>query len=99
MPHAGGRVSTGPNLRSGGYGNRRFVNVDKEDRHMNGTVKRVVGDRGFGFIAGEDGSEYFFHRDQLQGGLDFDTLRPGERVTFETQAGPKGPRAVAVQRA
>ncbi len=26
-----------------------------------GTVKRVISDRGFGFIAGEDGKEYFFH--------------------------------------
>ncbi|MEW5982290.1 MAG: cold shock domain-containing protein [Acidobacteriota bacterium] len=66
---------------------------------MNGTVKRVVTDRGFGFIATDSGEEYFFHRDQLLSGLDFDTLRQGDRVTFEKQAGPKGPRAVAVQRA
>ena len=66
---------------------------------MTGTIKRIVADRGFGFIAAEDRTEYFFHRDQLQAGLDFESLRQGDRVTFETQAGPKGPRAVAVQRA
>lgn len=66
---------------------------------MNGTIKRLVQDRGFGFISGENGSEYFFHRDQLRGGLDFDALTSGERVSFETQDGPKGPRAVDVQRA
>jgi CspA family cold shock protein len=65
---------------------------------MNGTIKRLVQDRGFGFIAAENGSEYFFHREQLRG-LDFDALTQGERVSFDTQEGPKGPRAVNVQRA
>jgi CspA family cold shock protein len=65
---------------------------------MNGTIKRLVQDRGFGFIVAENGSEYFFHREQLRG-LDFDALTQGERVSFDTQDGPKGPRAVNVQRA
>jgi CspA family cold shock protein len=60
---------------------------------MNGTIKRLVQDRGFGFISAENGSEYFFHRDQLRGGLSFETLSPGARVSFEPQEGPKGPRA------
>ncbi len=64
---------------------------------MDGTIKKIVADRGFGFITGENGSDYFFHRDQLGGGLDFDRLKPGERVSFETQQGPKGPRAVDVR--
>ena len=29
---------------------------------MNGTIKRLVSDKGFGFIAASDGNEYFFHR-------------------------------------
>jgi CspA family cold shock protein len=62
----------------------------------NGTVKKVVSDRGFGFIAAEDGKEYFFHRDGLHPSLDFDRLVGGEKVTFETQASPRGPRAVKV---
>jgi CspA family cold shock protein len=66
---------------------------------MNGTIKRLVQDRGFGFIVAENGAEYFFHREQLRGGLDFDTVSQGERVTFDTQEGPKGPRAINVQRA
>jgi cold shock protein len=65
---------------------------------MNGIIKRVVSDRGFGFIAGEDGTDYFFHRDELHG-LDFANLKPGERVTFEPQQGPKGPRGVNVRQA
>jgi cold shock protein len=64
-----------------------------------GTVKRVISDRGFGFIAGEDGKEYFFHRDGLNPSLDFDRLVGGESVTFETERGPKGDRAVRVQAA
>ena len=34
-----------------------------------GTVKRVVSDRGFGFIEAEDQKEYFFHRNSLEGSL------------------------------
>jgi len=63
-----------------------------------GTIKRVVSDRGFGFIkAEEDEKEYFFHRDGLESGLDFDRLSGGERVDFDVQASPKGPRAVRVR--
>jgi cold shock protein len=61
-----------------------------------GTVKKVVAERGFGFIAAEDGKEYFFHRGGLQASLDFDRLVGGERVAFEIEASPKGPRAVNV---
>jgi len=62
----------------------------------NGTIKKVVSDRGFGFIAGEDGKEYFFHRDGLTDGTDFDRLLGGEKVTFEAESNPRGPRAIKV---
>jgi len=61
-----------------------------------GTIKKVVSDRGFGFIAAEDGKEYFFHRGGLLAPLDFDRLTGGERVSFEVEPNPKGPRAVHV---
>jgi CspA family cold shock protein len=64
-----------------------------------GTIKKVVADRGFGFITGEDGKDYFFHRDGLQAPLDFARLGGGESVNFEIEAGPKGPRAVRVSAA
>jgi cold shock protein len=64
-----------------------------------GTVKKVVSDRGFGFIAAEDGNEYFFHRNELDSTLDFDRLAGGERVSFEVQSSPKGPRAARVHAA
>jgi cold shock protein len=59
-----------------------------------GTIKKLVPDRGFGFIAAEDGKEYFFHRSGVQ---DFDTLVGGETVSFEIEPSPKGPRANRVQ--
>ena len=62
-----------------------------------GTIKKVVADRGFGFITGEDGKDYFFHRNGLQLSLDFDRLAGGEPVEFEVQQSPKGPRAVNVR--
>jgi CspA family cold shock protein len=63
----------------------------------NGTIKRLVSDKGFGFVAAEDGNEYFFHQSAVNG-ASFDELREGERVTFQTGQGPKGPRAENVTR-
>jgi CspA family cold shock protein len=62
-----------------------------------GTIKKLVADRGFGFIAAEDGKEYFFHRSGLDTSLNFDSLAGGERVTFEIEASQKGPRANRVR--
>ena len=62
-----------------------------------GTIKRVVSDRGFGFIAAEDEKEYFFHRGALESGLEFDRLVGGEPVEFEIEQSPKGPRANRVR--
>ena len=63
---------------------------------MQGTIKRVVRDRGFGFIKTADGQEVFFHRSGLRG-LNFDALHEGQAVEFEVRQGDKGPRAVNVR--
>ena len=63
---------------------------------MTGTIKRITMDRGFGFIRADDGVDYFFHRSELRGGLIFEQLREGERVTFESKEGEKGPRAAEI---
>lgn len=47
-----------------------------------GSIKKLISDRGFGFIAQEDGSEIFFHRSQVLGS-GFDALREGQAVTYE----------------
>ena len=62
-----------------------------------GTIKKVIADRGFGFIAAEDTKEYFFHRGGLDSSLDFDRLVGGETVEFVVESGPKGARAVQVR--
>ena len=60
-----------------------------------GTIKKIVSERGFGFIAAEDGKEYFFHKSGTEG--DFDILVGGEKVAYEIEASPKGPRARSVR--
>ena len=62
---------------------------------MNGTIKRLVSEKGFGFVAGSDGLEYFFHQSACDGM--FDQLREGQGVTFDVSQGPKGPRAERVK--
>jgi CspA family cold shock protein len=62
-----------------------------------GTIKRLVRDRGFGFILGSDGTELFFHRSALQG-EGFETLTEGQAVEFDVEKGDKGPRATNVKK-
>ena len=62
-----------------------------------GTISRIRTDKGFGFIVA-GGRDYFFHATNVVDG-DFDALRPGDPVIFETEDSAKGPRAVGVQRA
>jgi CspA family cold shock protein len=63
---------------------------------MTGTIKRIVGDKGFGFIAAGDGTEYFFHQSACTS-TRFDDMREGQTVSFTVGQGPKGPRAEDVQ--
>jgi CspA family cold shock protein len=64
-----------------------------------GTIKKVVADRGFGFITADDTKEYFFHRNSLDSTLNFDQLVGGEKVDFEIEQSDKGPRANRVHAA
>ena len=73
--------------------------VLETDRMLTGSVKKIVSDRGFGFIAADDGQEYFFHRSGLDSSLEFDSLGAGERVSFEIERSDKGPRARQVRAA
>jgi CspA family cold shock protein len=61
----------------------------------NGTIKRLVMEKGFGFVQAEDGQEYFFHQSACDG--QFDQLREGQAVTFTAGQGPKGPRGENVR--
>jgi len=62
----------------------------------NGTVKRLVSEKGFGFILADDGQEYFFHQSACTG-TNFESLREGQAITFTKGQGPKGPRGENVQ--
>jgi CspA family cold shock protein len=63
-----------------------------------GTIKKLMGERGFGFIGTDTGKEYFFHLSGVQG-VQFDDLREGQRVEFTTENDPRGrgERAVNVR--
>ncbi len=61
-----------------------------------GTVKWFNESKGFGFISPEDGSaDVFVHFSAIQGD-GFKTLAEGQAVSFEVEAGPKGPQAANV---
>lgn len=62
---------------------------------MNGKVLRILKDKGFGFVRGDDGVERFFHRSAVATG--FDRLNEGTVVTFEDESSNKGPRATDVR--
>ena len=59
-----------------------------------GTIKKLMSERGFGFIDGERG-ELFFHHSAVQD-ASFETLREGQKVSYTEGRGPKGPRAESV---
>ena len=61
---------------------------------MKGTIKTLVAEKGFGFIATQEGEakDIFFHRSKV-GGKGFEGLTVGEVVTFDIVQGDKGPAA------
>lgn len=64
-----------------------------QSHRLNGRVKWLDSKNGFGFVAGDDGKNYFIHYTAIQT-EGFLTLQEGEPVEFEAQAGPKGPAAI-----
>ncbi|MDD5020367.1 MAG: cold shock domain-containing protein [Candidatus Omnitrophica bacterium] len=62
-----------------------------------GKVKKLVRDRGFGFISDTDGNEVFFHQSSLVD-VTFDGLNEDQKVEFDVEKTPKGPRAINVRK-
>jgi len=60
-----------------------------------GTIKKLVADKGFGFIGGERG-DMFFHCSEVKD-IPFESLTIGQTVEYEVGQGPKGPRATSVR--
>jgi cold shock protein len=62
-----------------------------------GTVKWFNGSKGFGFIAGDDGTDIFVHHSSIKG-EGFKNLSEGDKVSFDTEKGPKGLKAINVEK-
>ncbi len=60
-----------------------------------GTVKWFNDSKGFGFITSEDGGDVFVHHTSILGS-GFKSLAEGDSVSFDTEKGPKGPKAINV---
>ncbi len=62
-----------------------------------GTIRRLISDRGFGFIKPEQGEDLFFHGSDVEG-VEFNSLHEGQEVEFEKGQGRDGrPRAANVK--
>jgi len=61
-----------------------------------GKIKKLVRDRGFGFISDTDGRELFFHQSALID-VKFDGLNEEQSVSFEVEKSDKGSRAIEVR--
>ena len=90
----------GPRGRGRGRGRRRTGNAPQAPTgpKCRGKIKKMVRDRGFGFIRGDDGKEVFFHRSGLNA-ADYDGLSEGDTVEYVVQEGPRGARAENVRQA
>ena len=73
------------------------VPLDLENKYNmpKGTIRRLISERGFGFILTAEGKDLFFHRSQLQG-VDYSSLREGQEMEFEVGQGRDG-RSEAVK--
>src|SRR5207302_11077421 len=92
--HASGRPRTAALAKCAG----RWLEAGPRGDAVTGTIKRIVRDKGFGFIAPDDGSDdVFFHRSRLGPSAQFEDLREGDQVVFQTRRGEKGPQAFDVK--
>lgn len=62
-----------------------------------GKVKWFNEAKGFGFITSEESGDVFVHYSSIQGN-GFKALTEGQAVSFDIEQGPKGPKAVNVNK-
>jgi CspA family cold shock protein len=67
----------------------------RKQQMSNGSVKWFNESKGFGFITSEDGKDVFVHFSSIKAD-GFKTLAEGDKVSFDIEMGPKGPKAVNV---
>jgi uncharacterized LabA/DUF88 family protein/cold shock CspA family protein len=73
------------------------VEVEPGGSTLRGRIKNLIWDRGYGFIAAEDGQDYFFHANALDGGLVFEELESERPVQLEVKTAPAAGRAGAAR--
>jgi CspA family cold shock protein len=100
--HSAADVLRGSDQQIGDAIGRVEIDSDRQtpeigEAYMMGTIRTLRVDKGFGFIKGEAGQDYFFHQSAIYGEGIAD-LREGDGVEFEVTDSPKGPRAVDVKR-
>lgn len=66
-----------------------------EEERVEGTVKFFNPNKGFGFITGDDGKEYYVHENALREGV---SIAEGDKVSFKAVEGDKGPKAEDVEK-
>jgi CspA family cold shock protein len=76
-----------------------IILVEECSSMASGTIKKLVNDKGFGFIQTDNGADIFFHHSTVQNGA-FDNLTEGQHVEYTVEQGGgqkgKGPRAASV---
>ena len=65
---------------------------------INGTIKAIMFEKGYGFILGEDGQSYYFHVSGMTDAIDFDALMEGNLVEFHVDRAPNPMAFAAEQR-
>ena len=74
----------------------RFLVRGEKDIMATGTVKWFNGDKGYGFIAPDDGSADVFAHFSAINSTGFRSLNEGDKVSYEVQQGPKGLQAANI---
>lgn len=75
---------------------KRSKQVKETGQPMTGKVKRILRNKGFGFITDTDGKQIFFHQTAVLQGR-FENMREGQLVTFTIKQTPKGPNAINIR--
>ncbi len=96
--HKGWMPGVPPRRRTGPGSRGPAPNAQIEGLGLTGSIDKIVPEKGFGFLQGDNGIRYFFHFSVClpSNRATFDNLYEGEKVRFDGVKDPKGPRASAL---